>query len=153
MSSSLLDFGSHSHHHKGIIMVEKRKKKTIRLDTFVEENKIPINDLNFLNVDIQGTELRAIKSLGKYLNNIDFIMTEVNTEYVYENCTLLNELDSFLNENGFIRVETKIYGNCGWGDAFYIRTRILDDNKEYYRGNIFNSYKRVLKGEEIFFYI
>jgi FkbM family methyltransferase len=151
MSSSLLDFGSHSHHHKGIIMVEKRKKKTIRLDTFIGENKIPIGELNFLNVDIQGTELRAIKSLGKYLNNIDFIMTEVNTEYVYKNCTLLNELDKFLNENGFIRVEIKIYGNCGWGDAFYIRTRILDDNKDYYRGNIFKSYKTSLKGEEIFF--
>jgi hypothetical protein len=151
MSSSLLDFGSHLKHHKGIVMVEKRKRKTKRLDTFIEENQIPIDKLNFLNVDIQGTELRAIKSLGKYINKIDFIMTEVNIEYVYKDCTILKDLDDFLHNNGFSRVEIKIYGNCGWGDAFYIRNDICNQNKEYYQGEIFNSYKTILNGEEIYF--
>lgn len=151
MSSSLLDFGSHLNHHRGIVMVEKRKRKTTRLDTFIEENLIPINKLNFLNIDIQGTELRAIRSLGKYINNIDFIMTEVNIEYVYKGCTLLKDLDEFLHNNGFSRVEIKIYGNCGWGDAFYIKNKIYNQNKEYYQGEIFNSYKTILKGEEIYF--
>ena len=27
----------------------------------------------------------------------------------------------FLKEKGFIRVACKMWGNCGWGDAFYIR--------------------------------
>lgn len=151
MSSSLLEFGTHLNHHKGIKMVDVKYKKTTRLDTFIDNNQIPIQKLNFLNVDIQGTELRAIKSLGNYLKNIDFIMTEINTEYVYKNCTLINELDSFLKENGFIRVEQKIYGNCGWGDAFYIRTQILDDNKEYYNSNEFKQYKTVINGENIYF--
>jgi FkbM family methyltransferase len=151
MSSSLLEFGTHLNHHKGITMVDVKYKKTTRLDTFIDNNQIPIEKLNFLNVDIQGTELRAIKSLGNYLKNIDFIMTEINTEYVYKNCTLINELDSFLKENGFIRVEQKIYGNCGWGDAFYIRTQILDDNKEYYTSNEFKQYKTVKNGENIYF--
>ena len=151
MSSSLLEFGSHNYHHQGIIMIEKRKLKTIRLDTFIEEKGIPIHDLNFLNIDIQGTELRAIKSLGKYIENIDFIMTEINTEYVYKNCTLIDELDIFLNGNGFLRVETKIYGNCGWGDAFYIRKSILYENQDYYNGELFKSYKTIIKGEETFF--
>jgi FkbM family methyltransferase len=153
MSSSLLDFGSHLQHHQGIFMVEKRKKKTTRLDTFIEENKIPINKLNFLNIDIQGTELRAIKSLGKYIDNIDYIMTEINIEYVYKNCTLLKELDNFLCEKGFSRVENKIYGNCGWGDAFYIKNKLYDENKDYYTSNIFNNYKRIVKDEVLYFYL
>ena len=128
MSSSLLDFGTHLNHHHGIIMEKKIKKKTKRLDSFIEFNNIPINRLNFLNIDIQGTELRAIKSLGKYIENIDYIMTEVNTEYVYINCNLLTELDSYLDEKGFLRVEITMFGNCGWGDAFYIRKNLLYNN-------------------------
>jgi FkbM family methyltransferase len=125
MSSSLLEFGSHLQHHKDIHMTSKRRKKTTRLDSFINKNNIPIEDLNFLNIDIQGTELRALKSLGKYIENIDFIMTEINTEYVYKNCTLISELDTFLNFNNFIRVETKIFSNCGWGDAFYIKKKYI----------------------------
>jgi len=32
---------------------------------------------------------------------------------VYINCTIINELDEYLDNSGFIRVETKIYSNCG----------------------------------------
>lgn len=151
MSSSLLEFGTHSKHHSHIKMIDVKNKKTTRLDTFIEKNEIPIHKLNFLNVDIQGTELRAIKSLGNYIENIDFIMTEINIEYVYNNCTLIHELDSFLNDKGFVRVEQKIYGKCGWGDAFYIRLRILNDNKEYYNSNEFKKYKTLIKGEGLYF--
>jgi FkbM family methyltransferase len=128
MSSSLLDFGTHLQHHAGINMIEKRTKRTKRLDSVIEENNFPIKELNFLNIDIQGTELRAIKSLGKYIENIDYIMTEVNTEHVYLNCNLITELDDFLKENDFIRVETIMWGNCGWGDAFYVKKQLLENN-------------------------
>jgi len=151
MSSSLLEFGTHLTHHREISMVDVKYKKTTRLDTFIDKNRIPINKLNFLNIDIQGTELRALKSLGNYIENIYFIMTEINTESVYKNCTLINELDSFLEEKGFIRVEQKIYGTCGWGDAFYIRSQILHANKEYYNSNEFKQYKTLIDGENIYF--
>ncbi len=36
---------------------------------------------NFLNLDIQGAELKALKSMGDYLNNVDYIYTEVNSDY------------------------------------------------------------------------
>lgn len=61
--------------------------------------------------------------MGDYINYIQYIYTEVNTEKVYKDCALLNEIDEFLKEKGFIRVPCKIYDNCGWGDAFYIRTQ------------------------------
>jgi hypothetical protein len=78
-------------------------------------------------------------------------MTEINTEYVYKNCTLISELDTFLNSNNFIRVETKIFSNCGWGDAFYIKKNILDENNSYYTSEIFLNYKTITNGENIHF--
>jgi len=120
-SSSMLEFGSHQHHHPHVKMVSKRELKTTRLDTLIKQHKISIEKVNFMNLDIQGAELNALISMGDCLKHIDYIYTEVNTEYVYKNCALLSELDAFLESNGFKRVTTAIYQQYGWGDAFYIR--------------------------------
>jgi hypothetical protein len=74
-----------------------------------------------LNLDIQGVELRALKSLGNYLENIDYIYTEVNSDYVYEKCDLIGDIDQYLSTFGFKRVETSWFGDCKWGDAFYVK--------------------------------
>ena len=79
---------------------------------------------NFINLDIQGVELKALKSMEEYLNHIDYIYTEVNSDYVYENCSLVTEIDDYLNKFGFIRVETSWWSDCKWGDAFYIRSNV-----------------------------
>tara|TARA_B100000073_G_C23726529_1_gene569449 strand:- start:1293 stop:1922 length:630 start_codon:yes stop_codon:yes gene_type:complete len=121
-SSSILDFGTHSKHHPHVKMIKKKQLLTTRLDTLIEKNNIPIKNINFLNLDIQGKELDALKSMEKYLDNIHYIYTEVNTENVYKDCGLLSEIDDFLKKHKFIRVACKMWGNCGWGDAFYIKT-------------------------------
>ena len=69
----------------------------------------------------------ALKSMGDYIQYVQYIYTEVNTEKVYKDCALLPEIDTFLKEKGFVRVACKMWSNCGWGDAFYI------DNKYYLR--------------------
>jgi hypothetical protein len=63
--------------------------------------------------------------MDKYLSQIEYIYSEVNGSYVYEDCCLINELDDFLSQYGFKRVETQWCGNdsSGWGDAFYIKTK------------------------------
>lgn len=120
-SSSLLDLGSHLKHHPQVHVVGTKKYKTKRLDTFIKENNIPIENLNFLNLDIQGMELKAMKSMGEHINKFDYIYTEVNTEYVYKNCALLKDIDQYLSKFGFKRAAIKMCGNFGWGDAFYIK--------------------------------
>lgn len=121
-SSSILELGSHLIHHPQVHYTEQIKGKTKRLDTLIEENNIHIEHLNFINLDIQGVELRALKSMEKYLHCINYIYTEVNTEYVYKDCNLVGEIDEYLSQFGFTRVATKMCGNCGWGDAFYIKS-------------------------------
>lgn len=120
-SSSMLEFGTHTIHHPHVKFIGTIQGKTKRLDTLIEENNIPIQHLNFLNLDIQGVELRALKSMEKYLSNVDYIYTEINTDYVYKDCNLVGEIDEHLKQFGFTRVATQIASNFGWGDAFYIK--------------------------------
>ena len=120
-SSSILELGSHAKHHPHITMVGSKQLKTTRLDTFIKKNNIPIEKLNFMNIDIQGKELDALKSMDNYIQHVQYIYTEVNTEKVYKDCALLTEIDEYLKKKGFVRVACKMWGNCGWGDAFYIK--------------------------------
>jgi len=120
-SSSILEFGSHSTSHPQVHVVGKVSTTTTRLDTLIEREHIPMTTLNFVNLDIQGVELRALKSMEKYLSHVHYIYTEVNTEEVYKGCNLIGEIDAYLKGLGFVRVAQKIYSEYGWGDAFYMK--------------------------------
>ena len=120
-SSSILEFGSHSTSHPQVHVIGKMEMTTSRLDTLIEREQIPIASLNFVNLDIQGVELRALKSMEKYLQHVQFIYTEVNTEEVYKGCNLIGEIDEYLLMFGFTRVAQHIYTEYGWGDAFYMK--------------------------------
>lgn len=119
-SSSLLDLKLHLNHHPHIHVVENSKVITRRMDTLLNDEKITIHNYDFLNIDVQGVELLVLKSFGKLLENIKYIYTEINTDYLYENCTLLNEIDSYLETFGFLRVETSMT-QYQWGDALYMK--------------------------------
>jgi len=117
-SSSMLDFGLHSIFHPHVHYVTCFETKTKLLKNILPTYNI---NYNFLNLDIQGAELKALKGMEEYLPNVDYIYTEVNSDYVYKECALITELDEYLLKFGLHRVETKWAGECRWGDAFYIR--------------------------------
>ncbi|MFC0343552.1 FkbM family methyltransferase [Epilithonimonas hispanica] len=121
-SSSILEPALTQKLHKTKI-VETQKIVGRRLDSYFLENSIVLNDYRLMVIDLQGYELYAIKSLGKLLNNFDFIMAEINLKELYKNCTLLRDLDVFLANHGFVRKETFVNENF-WGDALYVRTNI-----------------------------
>jgi FkbM family methyltransferase len=118
-SSSFLELGLHKVHHPYVWYVDSFTTETKRLENILCNYNIPFN---FVNLDIQGTELKALKGMESYLPTIDYIYTEVNSDYVYENCSLIGEIDDYLSNFGFKRVETQWYEDCKWGDAFYIRS-------------------------------
>ena len=76
---------------------------------------------NFLNIDVQGYELEVLKGAKKTLKYIDYIYSEVNKAEVYENNALIDDMDEFLSQYNFIRVETDWCDGASWGDAFYIK--------------------------------
>ncbi len=119
-ASSYLELGTCTIIHPEICFINSFKTNTKTMNEILENyNNI---SFNFLNMDIQGTELKALKGMEKYLNTIDYIYTEINNEYVYKNCTLINELDEYLKNFNFKRVEIHTYG-IHWGDAFYIKIK------------------------------
>jgi FkbM family methyltransferase len=119
-SSSILEFKKHLDYHPHVSFENKIRMKTTRLDSLLQEKLIDHNEIDFLNLDIQGVELRAIKGLGVYLDTIKYIYTEINVGQVYEGNDELKDLDDFLNNKGFKRVETNLTP-YEWGDAFYIK--------------------------------
>ena len=123
-SSSILEFGSHKTSHPQVKIVEKVKMITSRMDSIIKKHTIAMENVNFINLDIQGVELRALKSMESYLNNIDYIYTEVNTEEVYKNCDQMGALTEYLSKFNFKLVDARIYKQFGWGDAFYIKNTI-----------------------------
>ena len=118
-SSSILDFGLHKVYHAGIFYVAAFNVRSTMLKDILPKYNI---NYNFLNLDIQGAELKALKGMESYLPNIDYIYTEVNSDYVYKDCALITELDEYLREFGFTRIETS-WTDCKWGDAFYIKMK------------------------------
>lgn len=119
-SSSILKLKNHKNYYPQIDVVKKIEVSTKRLDTILNENNLLIDKYNFLNLDLQGVELRAIKSLGNYLENIDYIYTEINRQELYEGCDIVDDIDSFLLEKGFVRIET-VWTHANWGDALYVK--------------------------------
>jgi len=119
-SSSILELYKHLEEHPEVIEIERRQLKTITLNTLYENNNIHYDRYDFINLDIQGAELKALKGADKILPYIKAIYTEVSTKELYKNCVLLPELDEFLAKNGFKRIIISMTHNY-WGDALYIR--------------------------------
>lgn len=120
-SSSILDFGLHSKYHPHVHYINSFQSKTSLLKNIIPKYNI---DYNFLNFDIQGAELKALKGMEDYLPNIDYLYTEVNSDYVYKDCSLVTELDKYLEKFNLVRIETK-WTDYKWGDAFYIKKSLL----------------------------
>jgi len=119
-SSSILDFGKHQDYHPHVSFVKSIQLKTTRIDSLLKKNNINPGQFDFVNLDIQGVELQALKGFGEYLDSVKYIYTEVNTGEVYINNDSIDQMDKFLGDLGFSRVETRIT-EFEWGDAFYIK--------------------------------
>lgn len=122
-SSSIFNLGIHKIHHPHIYYTNSFEVETQLLSNILDKDIYRNIDFNFINLDIQGAELKALRGMENYLSQIDYIYTEVNEDYVYENCGLVSELDEYLAKWGFERKETQWCGNTKWGDAFYIKIK------------------------------
>lgn len=119
-SSSLLDLELHKKHHPHIYVSDSVKVTCRRMDSIIEEYKFNLDNYNFLNIDIQGMELKAMIGFGDLISKMDYIYTEVNSNFLYKNCALITDIDEYLDLKGFKRVETSMT-EYEWGDALYIK--------------------------------
>lgn len=117
-SSSILKPKKHLTQHPNIHFYDKELVPIYKLDTLVDQGVVALSLYNMINIDVQGYELEIFKGASATLNNIDYILTEVNKDEVYENCAQVEELDDFLSKYSFKRILTNWAGGI-WGDAFY----------------------------------
>ena len=61
-----------------------KKEQDDIIDKMYVEDNIPNNFAIFLNIDIQGAELLALKGMGELLHHFDYAYIEVNHDYVYK---------------------------------------------------------------------
>jgi FkbM family methyltransferase len=123
-SSSMLELGKHKELYPHIQYTKKIELVTKRFDTIAVNHKIDMKQYDFVNLDVQGAELKVLKGFGNLFteySNIKAIYSEINTEEIYIGCARLPELDSYLFKFGFKRVAHKMEQNDGWGDAIYVR--------------------------------
>lgn len=120
-SSSFLEFGTHRIEHPTVRWTGRTTLTTVRVDTLLRSRGWEPTGFNwFLNADLQGAELLAMKGMGDMLKCFRYAYIEVNAKELYQGCPLVGEIDAFLASFGFEPKQCEMTGN-GWGDKFYIR--------------------------------
>jgi FkbM family methyltransferase len=112
-SSSALPMGTHLVEHPEVRVVEDLSIQSSRLDTLLQGTA---HRFEFINLDIQGAELRALRGLGDRIREVRWIYCEVNEKPLYVGAHLMSEIDAYLTPFGFRRVDTDMTPH-GWGDA------------------------------------
>jgi FkbM family methyltransferase len=123
MSSSILELKEHKQEHPDCLEVNRIRKTTVRLDTLLKRQGYSATNYDVLVMDVQGAEMHVLKGAPEVLKNIKCIITEVNTKELYAGCVLLDDLDKFLIERGFIRMHINMTRH-GWGDAVYVKKAV-----------------------------
>jgi FkbM family methyltransferase len=117
-SSSILKPKIHLTQYPNIQFNEEEEVEMVRID----ELNVDTDKFNFINIDVQGYELEVFKGAEKLLNNIDYIMSEINRDEVYEGCAKIDELKEFLSPYGFELVEEDWAGRT-WGDGLFVKKK------------------------------
>lgn len=123
-SSSLLKPTLHLQKHPTVKFPRKVTLVTSRFDVLMdqmdEKDFFAFQYDFFLNVDLQGAEMLALRGMGDYLSRFKYVYIEVNREELYKGCPMVQEIDNYLAQFGLVGQETKWTGS-GWGDKFYMR--------------------------------
>lgn len=120
LSSSVL---APKYHLQQYPQIKFDTKTTVEI-TKLDNEEFDRSKFNFMNIDVQGYELEVLKGSEKTLENIDLILTEINKEEMYENCALVDDIDSYLEKFSFKRIFTYWQLDGGtWGDALYLKVK------------------------------
>jgi FkbM family methyltransferase len=103
----------------GIRFVEKAKLRARRLDRFLAERGIDLSDVSIAVVDLEGSELKALRSLGDLIDRIPYAIVEVSVAENFVAGPSLRDIDDYMISRGFRRVEIKLGSSSG--DALYER--------------------------------
>jgi len=119
-TSSILEYKTYKTSLPDIFHKETVLLKSITLDSFYKKYNIDYNNYDMWYICISGSELWALKGSKENIKNINIIYIKIYTKELYNNCPLINDIDTYLNTRNFKRMitEINIYGS---GIAIYKR--------------------------------
>lgn len=141
MSSSLYALDLHSEKYPDIVLTKTVNVETITLDSYSIGREVP----NFINLDIQGAELDALRGASNLLNQVAYIYTEVSFLELYKDAPLADEIDVYLQSFGFKRVVTRKVPRDGWADVLYINQSLVKLPKHRIVNRLLNNALYVIK--------
>lgn len=121
-SSSILKLKNHLFHYPNILETKPIQVHGHRLDKYLSANQQ--KKYNILVLDVQGAELVALSGAVGIFNSIDAIIAETNYDELYDNGVLIKDLDAFLANYNFTRVDS-ISGSYYTGDALYVKDKFF----------------------------
>jgi len=84
---------------------EEMPVRVIRLDTWIRENNIKLEKIDYFHCDVQGSDLRVLQGLGDYLELIQYGVIECasgeSVKLYKENHTLAQAIE-WLDSKGFV---------------------------------------------------
>ncbi len=116
-SSSLLKPKGHLETYPHVQFKHTITVETVTLDDWAERNNV--DHVDFMWLDMQGSEYQMLKASTKILPTIKVIYTEVNHCELYEGCGLYPQYKSWLESQGFMAVAEDF--DTWSGNALFVR--------------------------------
>lgn len=88
-------------------------------------NKYQLGMIDLIWIDLQGAEIKALRGLGKRLNQVQYIWVEITHIPLYVGQPLFPEFDAFMEESGF-EILTPVHPQAYFEDALYRRKNLKD---------------------------
>ena len=98
-SGSLLTPTGHKKHFKEIKFDSPISVTSIRLDDWIENERVPSPD--FIHMDVQGAELMVLEGMGRYLEKTSLIWLEVENLTLYDGQPLKKDVELFFSDRGW----------------------------------------------------
>lgn len=115
-----------------------------KLDTFCSEKNI--ERIDFIHMDVQGAELHVLKGAEKMIKKTASIWLEVSEVETYKTQCLRKDVESFMQEAGFLLAHFESRGEEG--DQFYVNLRSFSTKKYVFNfrvQNVINVIKKIMK--------
>lgn len=117
-SSSILDFAEHAQIYPSVKEAGRIKMQTISLPNMLTKYDLDANNYDFLAMDIQGAEMKALRGMTDIITKFKFIVLEVSIFELYKSQGLFNDIMDFLRSYGFSLIDMEMHAE-GWGDALF----------------------------------